>query len=187
MRAPLPPVIDNRLTEGDEPFNGTVAEISVPNPFVLGMHVTASISLRDDPLACLYARGGLEVWQFVTGRKLQECFETVEAGRLKAFDPTAIHISCGSSSSFAIDIAYESLKAVEQKTGRRDPKTGMRGFDTLRSVLRHGLTLAAVARNSGITRKVATRIFKNALSTAGEVLGLKGRAQAIVNDWRGKQ
>jgi hypothetical protein len=187
MRAPLPLAIDNRLPDGGEPYNGSIAEIKVPNPFERGRFVTASISLRDDPLARMYAHEGLEVWQFVAGRKLQECFETVEAGRLKAFDPTAIHISCGSASSFAIDIAYEALKAVEQKTGRRDPKTGIRGFDTLRSVLCHGLTIVAIAHNTGISRKVVARIFKSALSTAGEVLGLKGRAQAIVNDWSKKQ
>jgi hypothetical protein len=186
MRAPLPPVIDNRLSEGDEPYNGSIAEISVPNPFVRGMHVTASISLRDDPLACMYARGGLEVWQFVAGRKLQEVFEIVEAGSLQAFDPTAIHISCKAIARFSKDVAYQKLKVVLDRTGARDPKTGLSGFAVLRSVLSHGKTITMVAREAAISRNAATRIFKTALSAAGEVLGLKGRAQAKVNNWRGK-
>jgi hypothetical protein len=187
MRAPLPIAIDNRLTEGDEPYNGAVAEIKVANPFERGRFVHATISLRDDPLACMYVMGGIEQWQFITGRKLQEDFEIVEAGRLQAFDPTAIHISCKAIARFAKDAVYERLKAVLDRTGARDPKTGLRGFDVLRSVLSHGKTLTMVAREAAISRKVATRIFKSALSEAGEVLGLKGRAQARVNDWRCKQ
>lgn len=176
MRAELPIAIDNRLPEGAEPFNGAVAETIVPNPFKVGYVVTASISLRDDPLAWMYARGGLEKWQFATGRRLQAAFEKSDAGRLQAFDPSAIHIKGSGDATFVKDANYDLLQSVKRITGRRDPKTGLSGYDVLRSVLSHGLSVRAVATNACVDRKVVARIFKNALNTAGEMLGFKGRA-----------
>ena len=136
-------------------------------------------SLRDDPLAAMYAAGQITKVQRDAGRAWEGWFHHSEIGPIRAIDPSRDKVDGG---KLAEPLGNRALYAQDKLRECRD-WLGEEGNDLVNDVLgwaRLSLRHAAERRGkrSESDRKYIGRRFRECLDTIAEVAGLSSRTAA---------
>jgi hypothetical protein len=135
------------------PYNGQAVLDTVDNPnYRVGYHngedKTLSVmrSIRDDPLAGLWARKQIDKVQFDAGREWQRHYETAGIGQVVAVDPLREPVDGGGAgrADWSDRQSYAFYKLKESRTF-----LGLSGYALVSDVLGLGLPIIEVARRRG--------------------------------------
>ena len=156
------------------PDNAQVGVVMVDDPYALelGGQVEVIRSYRDDPLAGMRARGQIEEWQLMAGRRWQQLVDQAQIGGIKALDPSKDAVDGGRLPDPLTDhqaFALRELKAVDERLG---PERAA----LIRDILGRRMTLTQVAAERGYTSgymasKLAGKL-RESLDDMAELFGL---------------
>jgi len=172
-RIPAAPVHDRRAR--DLPWNASIAIVTVPDPYNERDRITATQSLRDDPLARMKARGQIEQSEMEAGRHWQRAYERVEVGGATAIDPTR---ECVDGGRIPEPFTDEQKRAADDLNRARKAvvrELGIMGERVIRAVLAEHMTVKEIAEAMGFTdqasHKFYGRTFREGLRTLAVVFG----------------
>jgi hypothetical protein len=153
----------------DLTINAIVAPVEVKDPY--GDRIVVLRSLRDDPLAGMFARRQIDQAQYDGGRAWQKCMEESEVGNIRAIDPTKEAVDggrCPEPLSDRYAHAHAKLKEAHSILG-------MIGENIVRDILGSRLTIMEAGQRRGYTTKdelaFMGRRFREALDTLAVVFG----------------
>ncbi len=163
-------VHDRRST--DLLINARVASRTVDDPLELGGKLNVLVSVRDDPLAQLYARRFIDDAQFMAGRKWQELYELAESGAMRS--GLSEFVDGRGTDGLGID---SRLDAFVELLNCHD-MLGKQGEALVRSVLGHGKFIIEVAADLGLNSQrdidYLGRRLRECLESIAEVFGFSG-------------
>jgi hypothetical protein len=141
--AEAPPSFE--LHPNDRPYNAQLAVAIVDDPGERGKFITATRSIRDDPLGGLYSRLRIDRAQLEAGRHFQRAYENAGLKFITAIDPRNEPVD-GSP----IRNAGFAEAQREGFTVLREAKAtlGDDGYVLTVDVLGHGLSIQEIARRS---------------------------------------
>lgn len=163
------PLYDHRVDF--VPYNGSVTDVLVDNPYQEGQKITVSASLRDDPLRRLLIYNSIDQAQYAAGRHLQGLFEAAELGAIQAMDTTKEPVDGFTPPEMLTDRQERAIRTLRWLRGRIDAHS----LALLRDVLANRMYLyqAAAARGyngrGGISK--VTVWFRESLESAAQELG----------------
>ena len=141
---PTAAVHDRRATE--LPANAVIGVVTVDDPYARGEHVSAVVSLRDDPLGALWVRKQIDDAKYHAGRRWQRLYEASQIGDLRGMDLTRERVD---SSSNGVEILTDARTQAMAKLTRCGGVLGQEGDALIRDVLGRGLCLVEVAASRG--------------------------------------
>ena len=139
-----PAIHDRRATE--LPANAVIGVVTIDDPYAHGEHVSAVVSLRDDPLGALWVRKQIDDAKYHAGRRWQRLYEASQIGDLRGMDPTRERVD---SSSKGVEILTDARTQAMAKLTRCGGVLGQEGDALIRDVLGRGLCLVEVAASRG--------------------------------------
>lgn len=132
------------------------------------------VSLRDDPLGRLHARGQVDEAQYVAGRKWQEYHHDAEIGTIKAIDTTRDVVDGGAMADAMTDRQFKAIG----KMARYDRVLGQEGCALVRLILGQRMFIPQVMAMHGETSERMSRYFsqrfQECLETLAKEMGLVG-------------
>jgi hypothetical protein len=135
--------------------------------------ITVLRSIRDDPLAGMWARDQIDRTQFCAGRMWQRFWEQAGIAGVQAMDPTKEPVD--GRGAMRPDITDEQLKAYRQLKAARDVM-GLEGDRLLREILEEGLSIKRAAYRRGMISErgilYCGRRFGECLETLARLWGL---------------
>lgn len=177
--AKLTAATDRTIAEVDKPFNARITSRSVPDPFQAGYRITATASLRDDPLGRLHARHQIDEAQYAAGHFLQGMIELAGTGSVQAMDPTKEPVDGRGQ-------AVEPITDAQLRAGRRLREArealGKSGYALVMEVLGERHFIEQCVRARGQSGEAAVKFwgrrFRECLETIAEEFGFTGQAPA---------
>lgn len=173
-RQPSLPTIIRSLAPSDQPYNHDLAERAVADPYQAGRFVTATASLRDDPLARLHVRNQIDDAQFAAGRHVQRLIESSEVGTVKAMDAGKPFVDGGRGPE---PVSDQQIKAGRDLQRVR-LELGGNGYTLVRSILGDRMFIeqyaAMVGDNTQRSRDFFARRFRECLDTLAAMFGYTG-------------
>lgn len=158
---------DRRAT--DLVIGAQVAPVEMKDPF--GDQVVVLRSLRDDPLAGMFARRQIDQAQYDAGREWQRFSQDTEVGNIRAIDPTKEAVDGG---RFPEPLSDRSAFAFKQ-LARANLALGDRGVTIINDILGSRLTVSQAAARRGLTSKdelaYMGRRFRECLDMLAVVFG----------------
>lgn len=132
--------------------------------------ITVLRTLRDDPLARLWARDQIDRAQYLAGRLMQRLYEMAAIGSLKAIDTTKEPVDGGKLANVASDAQSDAINRIE----KLELVMGITESIIVRNVLGDGMFLADVAAARGLYsdrgRRALARVFRGALEKLAKEL-----------------
>ena len=141
---PTTAIHDRRATE--LPANAVIGVVTVDDPYARGEHVSAVVSLRDDPLGALWVRKQIDDAKYHAGRRWQRLYEASQIGDLRGMDPTRERVDAGGN---GVEILTDARTQAMAKLTRCGGVLGQEGDALIRDVLGRGLCLVEVAASRG--------------------------------------
>lgn len=158
---------DRRAT--DLVMGAMVAPVEMKDPF--GDQVVVLRSLRDDPLAGMFARRQIDQAQYDAGREWQRLTEKTEIGNVKAIDPTKEAVDGGRFP----ELYREGAARAARDLAHAHATLGMIGESIVKDILGSRLTIKQSGARRGYTSKAEIEFmgqrFREALNTLAEVFG----------------
>jgi hypothetical protein len=158
---------DRRAT--DLVIGAQVAPVEVQDPF--GDRIVVLRSLRDDPLAGMFARRQIDQAQYDGGREWQRLTEMTEIGCVKAIDPTKEAVDGGRFP----DLYREGAARAARDLAHAHATLGMIGENIVKDILGRRLTIKQAGQQRGYTSKAELEFmgqrFREALNTLAVVFG----------------
>jgi hypothetical protein len=166
-----PPGKTHDLRATDVPGPISTAEATIIDPY--GDRGVALISVRDDYLAWLWARGRIEEHEYRAARRWQRAFEIVEAGLASGFDPTRPVVDCARPSEPLTEARLRAFALLDE--AKRC--LGIEGDALMADVCGRGLALIEVAKRRGLysrrARNYLGRRFRECLDTLSRLWGMR--------------
>lgn len=159
---------DRRAT--DLVIGAQVAPVEMEDPY--GDRVVVLRSLRDDPLAGMFARRQIDQAQYDAGRKWQAYMEDTEVGNIRAIDPTKEAVDGGRMPEPLSDRAAFAFRELSHAHAT----LGMIGENIVRDVLgTNRMTIKQAAAKRCCTKTAEVEFwgkrFREALDTLAVVFG----------------
>ncbi len=158
--------IHDRLSH-DLPLNSVVAPVTIRDHE--GDQIRVLRSLRDDPLAALFARQQIDDAQYLAGRKWQALFEMSGIGAVRAIDPTREAVDGGRMPEMLTEAHREAVKRMAV-LGRA---LGLEGDALVRDVLGLGYSLEKAAIVRGTTSEREQRYLGRRLRECLDTLAIE--------------
>jgi hypothetical protein len=153
----------------DLTINAVVAPVEMADPF--GDRVVVLRSLRDDPLAGMFARRQIDQAQYDAGREWQRLTEQTEVGNIRAIDTTKEAVDGGRFPEPLSDNAARAFKELNRAHGL----LGMIGENIVREILGSRLSIMEMAQRRGYTTRTEIEFmgkrFREALDTLAVAFG----------------
>ena len=163
-------------TTADLPHGAQVVADVVEDPYSPAgesHEITVIRSIRDDPLAGMWARDQIDRTQFCAGRMWQRYWEQAGISGVQAMDPTKEPVD--GRGAMRPDITDQQLKAYRQLKAARHA-LGAEGDRLLREILEEGLTIKRAAYRRGMISErgilYCGRRFGECLETLARFWGL---------------
>jgi hypothetical protein len=164
-----PPKVHERLAEIPAAQVGSTVVAIVDDPYSqVGAQIAVMRSVRDDPLAGMYARSQIDTAQYSAGRQWQRIHEQAAVGALKSIDPTQEPVDGhGPPHEPFTDVqrhAFAELKAVAVCLG-------FEGDRLVRDILGDRVSLFEAAQRRSRPKKYIGQRFRECLETLAKLWG----------------
>lgn len=156
--------------------NANLAAVEVDDPYAQepGGKIMVMRSVRDDPLAAMYAAGTVDLCQFEAGRRWQGANAALEVGIIKAIDPSKEAVDGGRMADPVCEGVVRRDRA-RKDIERAETALGEEGLMLVRDILESELTIAMAATRRGLKsetgRKYLGKRFRECLKTLAFVFG----------------
>ena len=166
MRAKRVAMIHDRKSN-DLTINSRVAEAVVDDPYSdNGGKLRVIRSVRDDPLAGMYARKQVDEAQYVAGRQWQRHYEMAGIGSIRAIDPGKEAVDGGRFP----DPLSDSQMAASDQLVKADMALGQDRCAIIRDILGEGLDITLCATRRGMVRQIDRRAISAKFHDSLEIL-----------------
>lgn len=170
----------HNLDPHNVPFNAQLAIDIVDNPNKhdgAAPRISVTRSIRNDPIAGLYARSQIDMAQYHAGRKWQAYYDAAGIGLVIAMDPLKEPVDGrgATRSDFSDAQLYAFHKLKEARA-----VLGLEGDAIIHDVLGDGMSIADVAMKRGLSSQLSVRYygmrFRECLEALAVAWGLAGGA-----------
>lgn len=180
QRGVIPISIDRRVDKSALPFGskGKLTTRMVADPYSdTGGSIVVTASLRDDPLARLFARKQIKEHQYAVGHYTQNLFELAEPAGVRAMDFSKEPVD---GRGVSTDSGSDAQRRASLRLQQARQCLGTRGYALVRAVLSDRLFIDQVAQAAGMTSERAILFvgarFREALDDLAFLYGFAGEA-----------